>query len=942
MPLTQKYLNWNEALIPQVKEHLLSEIDPNVGHIDLSHLLIIIPTAKSGRHLLEALSTDPLTINKGLLSPKILTPIQFLELVLDKEDKATDAQCIFTWIEVLEAAKKHSINAIFPNTYPLSSHAKLSSARRFLKLRKEIGSEGLDLSSVASRCVKQGIEVDRWKQLAQLEESYYSLLSKKNLIDPTKLNIKTAEEYQLDSAISKIIMVATPDPKPLPLKALQSLESKTPIEIWINGPEKEGLFNSWGIPEQKLWQERTLDFNQWNQEIIRINNALEIPEKLKEHVQNAPVESIQIGLLDPNLISPVSNYFSLESIAYYNPEGVSLSESTIGKLVISLIRIQEAQNINEFKQLLLNPYFFQYTQSNVPVETFIKDIDQLFSKHLTYSLKDLKKQAEFSQNQNLIAILNCLESFSYENKGQSQNDSPSNFAQWLSHSLNELTKGFGFIESDSHYKNISDCISNVLEEAIVSENLFLNQNLSSRKEVLLDAFRKQKLYKEREKNAHDLFGWLELLWHDAPHSLICGFNESSVPRANPVDAFLPESLREKLGMKTNNDLFANDLYLFEAICQRRHLKEKGKVTLFIPESDGEFNPLMPSRILFQIPEDQLVNRTKSVLLDKLEKQSSESHQPAWIIHQAIPCPLPKSFSVSKLNDYLICPFRFYLKHILKLRIENYDDREMSASSFGSLFHKVVAQLKGKKLSDSMDPTKLANELKAYAEKAIQRDYGFNLSFALQIQKENLLDRLTAFAQSQIKSLQPNQTLEIMDTEKSFSIEIDEFTIKGTIDRIDLMKGQKRIIDYKTSNSPKPPRYTHLLSANTKKEPAHLPQEAYYTLGDKNYYWSNLQLPLYCYSEVTEENKELPELYYYNVPKSAEKTTLAHWENFSQEDLNSAKECAKGILKCIKEGKFWPPNEQLDQRMDEFADLFPDGIKKAVDGSKFENYKFNQE
>ena len=122
----------------------------------------------------------------------------------------------------------------------------------------------------------------------------------------------------------------------------------------------------------------------------------------------------------------------------------------------------------------------------------------------------------------------------------------------------------------------------------------------------------------------------------------------------------------------------------------------------------------------------------------------------------------------------------------------------------------------------------------------------------------------------------------------------------------------------------------------------MPQEAYYTIGDKNYYWGNLQLPLNCDSEVSEENKELPELYYYNVPKSAEKTTLALWDNFSQEDLNSAKECAKGILKCIKEGKFWPPNEQLNKRMDEFADLFPDGIKKTVDGSKFENYKFNQE
>ena len=174
MTLTQKYLNWNEALIPQVKQSLLSEIDENSQLIDLSHLLVIIPTAKSGRHLLEALSTDPLIINKGLLSPKILTPIQFLELELNEEEKATDGQCIFTWIEALGMAKQHSINALFPNTYPFSDTLKLSNARRFHKLRKEIGSEGFDLSQIATTCLNQGIEVERWKQLAQLEKSYYN------------------------------------------------------------------------------------------------------------------------------------------------------------------------------------------------------------------------------------------------------------------------------------------------------------------------------------------------------------------------------------------------------------------------------------------------------------------------------------------------------------------------------------------------------------------------------------------------------------------------------------------------------------------------------------------------------------------------------------------------------------------------------------------------
>jgi ATP-dependent helicase/nuclease subunit B len=939
MPLTQKYLNWNEALIPQVKQSLLSEIDENSQLIDLSHLLVIIPTAKSGRHLLEALSTDPLTINKGLLSPKILTPIQFLELELNEEEKATDGQCIFTWIEALGMAKQHSINALFPNTYPFSDTLKLSNARRFHKLRKEIGSEGFDLSQIATTCLNQGIEVERWKQLAQLEKSYYSLLSQKNLIDPIALNKNTAENYQLDSAISKIILVATPNPKPLPLKALQSLESKTSIEVWINGPE-EGLFNSWGIPSQNAWENRTLDFNQWNQQIVRINTALEIPEKLKKCVENASVETLQIGLLDPNLISPVSNYFTLQSIAFHNPEGISLSQSAIGKLIISLIRIQESQNIDELKQLLLNPYFYRYTQLTIAVKTLIADIDRLFSKHLTYSLKELKKQAEFSKNQNLVDVLKCIGAFLYPS--YDKNNKPTNFAKWLSQSLKILLEGYGLIDSDRHYKNISDCINSVIDEAITSEDLFLNHNLSSRKDVLLDTFKKQKLYQEREKNAHDLFGWLELLWHDAPHSLICGFNESVVPRTNPIDSFLPENLRKILGMQTNEEFFANDLYLFEAICQRRHQKEKGKVTLFVPESDGEGNPLMPSRILFQIPEDQLVNTTKNILLTKTEKPGFENHYPAWIINQSKPCPLPKSFSATKLKDYLKCPFRFFLKHILKIRIENFDDREMSLSTFGILFHKVVAQLKGEKLSGTMDELKFIKDLHTKAEYALKRDFGFNPSFALQIQKENLYDRLTSFAQSQIQSLQPDQTLEIIDTEKSFSLNIDEFTITGSIDRIDMIKGQKRIIDYKTSSSPKTPKSQHLHSANTKKEPKHLPEESYYTLNDKNYYWCDLQLPLYCLSEISDENSAFPELHYYNIPKFAEKTALSPWDDITLEDLDAAKECARAILNCIKQGKFWPPNEQLEPTMDDFADLFPDGIKKSVDGSFFENYKFSQE
>ena len=135
-------------------------------------------------------------------------------------------------------------------------------------------------TSVSNLCTKEEIEAIRWKQLAKLEKSYYALLSQKNLIDPFKLSKNTAATYQINSSISKIILAATPDPKPLPLKALQSLESKMAIEVWINGPEKECLFDDWEIPIQKSWEQRLFDFTHWNYEIIRINNALEIPKKV--------------------------------------------------------------------------------------------------------------------------------------------------------------------------------------------------------------------------------------------------------------------------------------------------------------------------------------------------------------------------------------------------------------------------------------------------------------------------------------------------------------------------------------------------------------------------------------------------------------------------------------------------------------------------------------
>ena len=106
---------------------------------------------------------------------------------------------------------------------------------------------------------------------------------------------------------------------------------------------------------------------------------------------------------------------------------------------------------------------------NLPVEDLISDIDKLFTKHLTFTLEELKKQAKFTKNKNLIEVLECIEMFTYQS---TKSDGEINFAEWLNKSVKTITEGQSLIEGDSYFKDISECVKNALDEAITSEVYF--------------------------------------------------------------------------------------------------------------------------------------------------------------------------------------------------------------------------------------------------------------------------------------------------------------------------------------------------------------------------------------------------------------------------------------------------------------------------------------
>ncbi|MBI3653258.1 MAG: PD-(D/E)XK nuclease family protein [Acidobacteria bacterium] len=177
-----------------------------------------------------------------------------------------------------------------------------------------------------------------------------------------------------------------------------------------------------------------------------------------------------------------------------------------------------------------------------------------------------------------------------------------------------------------------------------------------------------------------------------------------------------------------------------------------------------------------------------------------------------------TWSATRLNDYGICPFRFFAKHLLNLAPIKEPSVGFAAEGLGIAYHKILEKtfrdLRNKGLTLSA----------ATFDEAVQIAYD-HCEATLQKMLDERLIRQSAlwdFEKSEMKKRlhnllraealwQSEQTIEPIRFEQSFgqggqaplTIESADGSIKirGSIDRIDKQGDGLAVIDYKTSRSP---------------------------------------------------------------------------------------------------------------------------------------------
>ena len=313
-----------------------------------------------------------------------------------------------------------------------------------------------------------------------------------------------------------------------------------------------------------------------------------------------------------------------------------------------------------------------------------------------------------------------------------------------------------------------------------------------------------------------VMGILETRCLDFKNIIILGLNENKWPRKFTAPSFIPYNIRKGFGMPGIDEQDAMYAYYFYRLINRAENITATYSTLKEGINTGEL-----SRYGYQLLYDSnfsvnMENLVFSFLSDPVPpvivpKTSSETGILLKNNNESNP------LSPTAINIFLQCSLRFYFRYILRLPEPDEVKDEIDSPLFGNIFHETIECLYkpfvGKEVNKS-DLESIRNNKKLMADeilKAINKHYFKNsnhgdlkkprgktilISENIKIFLKRLLDIDIRLAPFKLVALEKNY-----HTKMNVNVNgrQENIFLGGKIDRIDMINGALRVLDYKTGN-----------------------------------------------------------------------------------------------------------------------------------------------
>ncbi len=904
--MDREFLGWDEMPLERAAAWLVERFGPAMDRV-----LVALPGARSGRILGERIARwsgprfqPPKVVTAGLASD---------ELLAVKGTPAGRLVRTLAWKEALVGLDTGMLSRIVahaPRRDDLAGWMRLAEEVR--GLFGEVAAEGLEFADVAKNVVLASLDGEqrRWQALAAAQARMVDLIEDAGFIDPHLGRLRAIRSQQT-RAVREVVLIGVSEMNALLRGALDLCA--VPVTALVFAPsERADSFDAHGALIPEAWESRETSLeaeSQWFVVDGPADQARQSARVIAGWDGIYAAESISIGLADREVAPYLQSVMSECGVAVRDAAGTPMARTRPAALLAAVARFVARRRFVDLAELVRHPDFeaalCDTDASLEPVEL----VDRYHNAHLPRRVdgrwladardpRDGRLAADMARvwravrdvlgalleegERSLAALVPRLRKVLQRVYGGCELDPAEEPDRVLIGSLSRLGEALSEIESlPPSFAPVSDVAAGIL--------LLLRA---------VDGDEVPPLAPRRDEPTLEMLGWLELALDDAPALVVTGFEDGRVPDSVLGDAYLPNRLRQSLGIVDNQKRLARDLYASELL-----LRSRERVVFITGRRSAAGDPQVPSRIVFHCAPCDVVPRVKRFL-----GGSQRAASPVSLSVRAAR-ELPRleqegefeSISATAFARYLASPYQFYLEKIAKL--ESLDDRarELDPMRFGSLAHRVLQRFgEDEQARDECDEAKIRQFLLDTLNALGAESYGRHPLPAVRLQLEQLAYRLGAFADVQAKRRAVGWQIREVEWAPAaghvvFPVDGVPIRLTGRIDRIDYNPQTKEwaIWDYKTGETVGSPIRQHRR---------------------RNGEWIDLQLPLYCFLAVELLGDAEPaEVGYIALPRDIAEIGfdgIARWshgedegETFA-EGVESALEVARDVVRRIRRREFF--------------------------------------
>ncbi len=737
--------------VDAVADFLAARARPDAAGVkSLAHILVVVPTAESGRRLRHALARRFPT---GLVPPLVRTPAHLVDL--SAPDIAGRADELLAFREARGGKGGFDVAA------------ELSDIRRIL------GANALSFSDVAEKVgsILTGdladVEIERWQKLAGLESRYFAALQlrgKRDRVAALKDELAKPVEFP---GIEEAVVACVLDP--LPVMNLVLEKSGLPVTELV--PDVSSA------PELKMSQ------------IAASGTAASEAAKIASLFASVkPDEALPaLCLADPETFPEIQGALRAKGLKVHNPSAMALSTSSLGHLAHQLAALARTSSYSVFSAFVRGGDVRRWLKAELKIDdakltAALVDLDNRQQQLIPAKVDDIAPKTEHT----LRAVFELVK-VQLRKRG-------------LRQILASIFSTLALDERDERSREFAaaaEAVNGLIDECFAKD---------VPRDLALELFERRlgETTYELEPDEGDTIltdGWLELPFLDADEVTISGFAEGKVPESVVGHAFLPDSLRRGLGLVDNTARTARDKTI---LAMTLACRETAAVTVHFHSVDGKGDVMKPSRLLFDCKDDEeLVRRV--IALYATRAGTGETPPADLPDRWKIKLPVPPEYaelrktSPSSLDLYMHCPFTYLLRKTFN-ESEDYRAEELDASEFGNLAHDALEAWGQGELKDSTDADAIAAVLEEKVDAILVERFGLEIPAIVALQGESVKRRLRRFA-----ALQASRAADgwrVMATERKMKVAYGHTVVAGRCDRIDFNErtGEWCVIDYKTWDS----------------------------------------------------------------------------------------------------------------------------------------------